>query len=318
MILDQIITIFENAEDIAIMPHIWVDGDGLGSSLALGLALKKLNKNAVVYLEEDIPYIYDFLPGKELIRQYSNGTEKHHTVAALDCGDFERLGNRGGIFREAELTLNIDHHATNTEYALYNFVQPSSSAVGEIIYRIIKMMGIDIDSDISSCLYVAISTDTGGFRYSNTTALTHQIVSDLVNNGVNVAQVSQQVFETTSLEKVRLMGEAIKSLDILENGKAAIITLTDDMFEKAGANEADSEGLVNIARNINGVEVAAVLRKKGNAQIKGNLRSKSYADVSEIANHFNGGGHKRAAGFTVDGNLNEIKARLLEDIRKAL
>lgn len=318
MITNKINSILKDAGSIAILPHVFADGDALGSSIALGLALKKLNKDIVIYLEEDIPYLYNFLPGKSLTEIYSGKIKKFDVVVALDTGDLDRLGKRLDVFNSIPVTVNIDHHQTNTEFAFYNHVNTGSAAVGEIIYQMIKTLGLDIDTDISTCLYVALTTDTGGFRFSNTTSVTHQIAGDLINNGISVAEISQQVFDSTSVEKVKLMGMAVNTLELFENNKVAIITLSDDIIKASGAKDEDCDGIVNIGRNIRGVEVAAVLRQRSNGEIKVNLRSNRYVDVASIANMYKGGGHKKAAGFTVEGNINDIKQKLLQDIKEVL
>ncbi|HOQ36444.1 MAG TPA: bifunctional oligoribonuclease/PAP phosphatase NrnA [Acetivibrio sp.] len=318
MVENRIIKLINEAERIAILPHVSADGDALGSSLALAIALRTMDKVVTVYLEEEIPSIYSFLPGRESAQVYGEKPDKYELVLALDTGDLERLGRRIAIFEEADKTVNIDHHTTNTEFARLNLVKVSSSAVGEIIYQLIKMMGIALDKDMATCLYVAIATDTGGFRYSNTTPITHQISADLINNGVDVANISQLVFETTSLPKVKLMGKAIDNMELLENGKLAFIYITDEMLKSIGAVEEDCDGLVNIGRNIEGVEVSILIRQRGDDEYKINFRSKSYVDVSSIANRHSGGGHVRAAGCTVKGDINEIKNALIKEIREVL
>lgn len=318
MILDNIISILKSADRIAILPHLSVDGDGLGSSLALGLILGKLGKKTAVFLEENIPSVYDFLPGLELVAADPPAGCTFDVAVALDTGDPGRLGRRADIFNAAGITVNIDHHTTNSQFAFYNYVDIKASSVGEIVYQLIKMMGQDMDADIATCLYVALATDTGGFKYSNTSALTHQVAADLINSGVNVADVSQRVFDATSLEKTRLVGLAINSLELLEHGKVAFVTLTDKMVKETGAGEEDFDGIVNIGRNINGVEVAAMFREKDCCEVRVNLRSNVFVDVSAIARTFSGGGHKKASGCTVQGSLEEVKSKLLEAIRQAL
>ncbi len=321
MTLDRIISGIKEAQNIAILPHVSADGDAIGSGIALALALGKEAKGAVVILEEDIPTIYGFLPGIEKTEVYPGRErefdEEFDMAIALDAGDLERLGKRVGIFDKAAVKVNIDHHSTNTHFGQLNHVDVTSSAVGEIIFDIIKKLGLGLDAAISTCLYVAIATDTGGFRYSNTTPRTHRIASELIENGVNVAEVSQKVFETTSLAKVKLMGEAISSLQLFDGGKTACITLTDHMMARAGASEEDCDGIVNIARNIMGVEAAVMFRPEGK-RIKVNLRSNSYVDVSAIAARFNGGGHKRAAGCVIEGDMDIVKEQILDSISKAL
>jgi len=186
----------------------------------------------------------------------------------LDTGDLQRLGKRVEIFNDADMTVNIEN----------------SAAVGEMIYRLLKKMEINLDRDMATCLYVAIATDTGGFRYGNTTTVTHQITADLINNGVDVSYISQTVFETVSLPKVKLMGKAIENLELFENGKLAVIKITDDLLRSVGAKEEDCEGIVNIGRNIEGVEVAVAIRERPGGELKINFRSKNYVDVSAIAN----------------------------------
>jgi bifunctional oligoribonuclease and PAP phosphatase NrnA len=319
MTLDKIVSTIKEAKKIAILPHINADGDALGSGIALTIALKKMNKEVILFLEEEIPRVYSFLPCDDKIRVYKGEVQNFDIAIALDTGDLERLGERSEIFNSAKITVNIDHHTTNSSFAFYNYIDKSSSATGEIVYQLLKIMGLDIDKDMATCLYVALSTDTGGFRYSNTTSLTHQITADLINQGVSIADISQKVFENTSIQKVKLTGIAINSLEIFENNKVAFITITDNDIKNAGAKDEDCEGIVNIGRNIESIEVAAMFRHKSNSEIKVNLRSKSYADVASIAGLYGGGGHKRAAGCTVGNKrIEDVKAMLLKDIHEEL
>ncbi len=316
--LEEIAAALKAAKSIAVMPHISVDGDGLGSSLALCMALVNMGAEAVVYLEEEIPAVYEFLPGRSMVKVYDGKAKHFDVVAALDTGDIKRLGSRAKLLTGGSITVNIDHHNTNSGFALLNYVDTEASAVGEIIYKMLDMLKQSIDSGIATCLYTAIATDTGGFRFSNTTALTHRIAADLVDKGVNVSEISRRVFELISIGKARLMGEAIKALELFDNGRIAVITVKDDMIAKAGAVEEDCEGIVNIARNIKGVEVAVMIREKGGGQAKVNLRSNGDTDVSEIASIFSGGGHKKAAGFVAQGEFEHLKIELLGRIGKAL
>ena len=316
--LKNIVDVIAVSDSIALLPHVAADGDALGSTLALALTLSDLGKKVSVFLEEDIPYIYNFLPGRSLAEVYTKIARRYDTVVAMDCGDLGRLGSRKEVFDSAKITVNIDHHLTNTSFAKHNFIDTGSSATGEIIYKMLELLGKKPGKDIATCLYVAIATDTGCFRYSNTTPLTHMIAAELIKIGVDVADVSQKVFDTNSYEKVKLTGEAIHSLELYESGKIAVMAISNELIKNTGAKDEDCDGIINTARNIRGVEVAAMLRQWDNGDIKVNLRSNYLVDVSAIASMYSGGGHKKAAGYTTIGTLEQAKNKLLADIREAL
>lgn len=311
--LNKIIDVIKKSKNIVILPHISADGDALGSGLALALALNRTNKNVLVYLEENIPKLYSFLPGQRMLSVYPQEIEIPDTVIAIDTGDTARLGKRVELLKKANFTVNIDHHHTNTEFAALNYVCAKSSAVGEIIYRMIKIMGFELDRDISTCLYVALVTDTGGFRYSNTTYMTHLIASDLVNYDINVPGIFSILFDSNSKQKVKLMGAAINSLELFEDERVAFITLTEKMMRETGALEEEVEGIIDLGRSIYGVEVAVLFREK-QGEIKVSFRSNSDVDVSIIANKYSGGGHKKAAGCTIKGEMHGVKEKILNDI----
>ncbi len=313
-IADEIV----KSSNIVLLPHIAADGDALGSALGLALSLSGMGKKVSVFLEEGIPYIYSFLPGSSLSEVYGGKTGYFDLAVAIDCGDLERLGSRKEIFDSARTTANMDHHPTNTGFAVHNHLDTGSSATGEIIYELLGLLGVKPDRDIAACLYTAIATDTGGFRYSNTTPATHMIAAELIKVGVDVAGISQKVFDTASYEKVKLTGEAIRMLELYENGKVAVMAVSNELIKKTGAKEEDCDGIINTARNIRGVEVAAMLRQWDNGEIKVNLRSNTSVDVSAIASLYKGGGHRKAAGYITDGTLEQAKRRLLADIKEVL
>lgn len=317
--LDVIADIINKSETIAILPHVSADGDALGSSFALAIVLSGFGKKVNVLLEEEIPEVYADLPGRDFSRVFQKDDKEYDKqydlVLALDCGDVDRLASRREAFSSAEKNANIDHHATNTEFAAYNYLDTSSSATGEIIFDLIEKMGAKLTKDVALCLYVAITTDTGGFRYSNTTAQTHRITAELLSQRIDVAKVSQRVFDSVSYGKVKLTGAAIESLELYEEGKIALMSLSNELIKKLATKDEDSDGIINTARNISGVEVAAMLKQLDSGEVKVNLRSNSYVDVSAVAARYSGGGHERAAGFTATGSLEQIKDKLLADLK---
>lgn len=319
--LERIAQAIRTAGTVAILPHISADGDAVGSSLGLALALSHMGKHADVFLEENISYVFSFLPGRELSHVYTeeDAGKRFDMVIAADCGDENRMGRRSVIFNNSSATANIDHHPTNTGFAGFNYVDSTASATAEIIFDLIGILGAEYSTDVATCLYVGIATDTGCFKYSNTTPRTHIIASELIEKGhVDVADISQKVFESISYERVRLTGVAINSLELFEDGKIAVMTITNEALRSIGAKDEDCDGIINIARDIRGVEAAAMLRQLDNGDIKVNLRSNYYADVSTVAAMHLGGGHMKAAGYTTNGSLDEAKSILVDDLRKLL
>ncbi len=314
----EIIKLIEEAGGVAIFPHVSADGDAIGSSLALGLALKNAGKKVAIYIEENISNVYKFLPGLGLADFYSDSNEIMDLNIALDTGDVGRLASRAEAFFKAPCTINIDHHVTNTKFGHLNYVDALSASTGEIIYTLITEMKLRIDSEIAMCLYTAIATDTGGFQYENTSAGTHRIAAALLEAGINVGELSQRIFDNTTYEKLKLKQKSIELLELYEDAKIAVVVLSQEDIRSAGAKDEDCDGIVNIGRSIEGVEVSVLIKEKDENVIRVNLRSKTFVDVSEVAGAFDGGGHKRAAGCTVKGSLEEVKAKIINAVKERL
>ncbi|MHB8066061.1 MAG: DHH family phosphoesterase [Ruminiclostridium sp.] len=314
----EISKMLSEAGGIAIFPHVSADGDAIGSSLALGLALKNAGKIIKIYMEESIPTVFKFLPGLELTDFYNESDEVMDVNIALDTGDVGRLASRAETFFKAPFTINIDHHVTNTKFSHLNFVDALSASTGEIVYSLIKQMKLEIDTDIAMCLYTAIATDTGGFQYGNTTAETHRIAAELLETGINVGELSQRIFDNTTYEKLKLTAKSIELLELHENSRLAVVVLSLEAISSTGAKEEDCDGIVNIGRSIESVEVSVLIKEKENNEVRVNLRSKSYIDVSAVAATFDGGGHKRAAGCTIKGSVEDAKAKIINAVKDKL
>ena len=320
LFIEELVPIIDKADEIVILPHVDPDGDALGSALALALALKSQNKTVNVYLEENVSNTYSFLPGLELVLLYDWKSElrckKPELIIVLDTGDLERLGKRIEIFNQSENTINIDHHMTNTRFARYNVVNAKMAAVGEGIQELITKLRVKINKDIATCLYVSISTDTGGFRFSNTTADTHKKVADLINSGVDVSNISQNIFESTSKNKLYLLGNVISNMELYQEDKIAVSVIDMTVMENLGISKDDDNGMANVLRGIKSVEVAAIIKEREHNEYKISLRSKNFVNVAEIAAMYGGGGHARASGFTVRATLKEIKEKLIHILRE--
>lgn len=318
MIYEQIIDVINKSSKIAVTSHVVPDGDNIGSSLALCLALKKLNKQATYLIDDNIPGVYRFLKGaKEVERLSSFADLDYDLVIAMDCGDLERLGKVKQLAEKTRL-INIDHHISNTNFGEINLVEENASATAEIAYKLIKSMGIFIDKDMAECIYTGIVTDTGMFQYSNTSEETHSIAAELIIAGVNPADIFNKVYQNSPKEKILLMKEAIQSLEFYSSDKISCITISKAQIDDIAGEDLDTEGIVNMARDIAGIEVAVFLKEKESNVIKVSLRSKSYVDVCAIAKGFGGGGHIRAAGCTITAGLEQAKQQLILAIQKQI
>lgn len=314
MIESKIINCLLEANKIAIVSHENPDGDCIGSMLALYLALAKKAKGAKMYLKNRIPKNLNFLPAADKIEIKEEVDEKFDVLVLLDTGELERTGIKG-IQNCYEKLINIDHHITSEGIGDYYYINSSAAATGEIVYQLVKLMGIDEDKDIATCLYTSIFTDTGGFRYINTTSITHQIAGDLINMGIDFVFIINKVFDEMSITKFNLIRDVLQTLELFEKDKIAFLTATNHMFAKNNATRDQTENIINFARNIDSVEVAALFVEEED-RIKVSLRSKYYLDVGKIAKEFGGGGHPRAAGFNSSSKLNEVKKQLLNRLKR--
>lgn len=314
-LMDDAIRLIKESDNILIASHVQPDGDSIGSILALGMAIEKLKGKVRILKVDDIPSDYQFLPNIELIKEFDD--ENIDLFIALDCGDMERLGSGKKLALKAKQIVNIDHHITNDNFGDLNIVSPSSAATGELVYKIIKKMDVQIDKNIATCLYTAISTDTGSFMYSNTTYKTHLIVAELLKIGININDININIYQSRSMERTKLFLDSLDTLEILLDDKVAIVTTTQDMLESNDAKLEDTEGIISFVRDIDTVEVACLLNEIDESEVKVSIRSKKAIDVSKICNKFNGGGHIRAAGCTIYGSIKEAKKLILKEIEMA-
>ena len=318
MIYEQIIDIINKSSKIAVTSHVQPDGDNVGSSLALCLALKKQGKETTFVIDDNIPEVYRYLKGaREVERLFSFEDLDYDLVIAMDCGDLERLGKVKQLAEKTRL-INIDHHISNTKFAEINLVEENASATAEITYKLIKSMGIFIDKDIAECIYTGIVTDTGMFQYSNTSEETHSIAAELIIAGVSPSDIFKKVYQNSPKEKVLLMKEALKSLEFFNDDMVTCISISKSQIDNIAKEDLDTEGIVNLARDIEGVEVAVFFKERESNIVKASLRSKSYVDVCIIAKDFGGGGHIRAAGCTISGSLEQAKQQILQAIQKQI
>ena len=315
-LIEKAIKLIQKSEKIYICSHVQPDGDNIGSTLALGMAIKKMNKDIKLLKVDDIPSDYKFLPNIDLIKEYDIEDDIDLFIA-LDSSDMERLGVGRNFAKNAKNIINIDHHITNNNFGDINIISPSSSATGELIYEFIRQMEVGIDKNIATCLYTAISTDTGSFIYSNTTHMTHLIVAELLKIGIDINYINVNLYQKRSMERTRLFINVLNDMEIYLDGKIGIVTVTQDILKFNNAKMEDTEGIISFVRDINSVEVACLLKEVDKNEIKVSLRSKEKIDVSKISSKFNGGGHIRAAGCTLFTEIDNAKELILKEIEMA-
>lgn len=313
--LTQIAALLKDADSVLIFPHLQMDGDTLGSSVALCRALREQGKNADVLIEDIIPENLRFLDKGYCTPEFC-GTEVDVCIA-LDCSDWMRIEKRQDAFHKGKHTALLDHHTTAQPFTEYWYVNPEASSTGEILFLLLKEMGVALDEEIAEALYTAILTDTGSFLYSNTSAATHMTVAELYKTGMDHNKIAVEIYQRKRLEKVKLFNAILSTMELIRRGKANLAVMTQQMLTETGAFPTETEGLVEELRNIDGVEISAFLREE-EGRVRVTMRAKTEADVSKIAMRFGGGGHTKAAGCTIPGSIDEVKPLIIDAISEQL
>ena len=316
MTLDEILEEIKSADKIVILTHETPDGDAIGSCLGLKLALEKIGKHSDIIMS-NYARTFEFLPRVSEIETESD-IKDYDLAISLDCANFKRLDNRE-YFENAKKTIVIDHHGSNNMYGDINYVNPVAPACSEILLAILSYYEIEVDVEIGTCLMTGIITDTGGLQYPATTADTFEYAAELLRKGVDIADICKRTLQTKTKANFELQKRVMDRMEILENGKVAFSYIDQKDMDEVKAEEGDHEGLVNIGRNIEGVEVSIFIRQKDNENAyKVSLRSGSYVNVSDVCLMFGGGGHPRAAGALIQGTKEQVKEKLLKEIKKYL
>ncbi|MGW8301656.1 MAG: DHH family phosphoesterase [Desulfobacterales bacterium] len=318
--MDQIIQHIKNGQHILIASHAEPDGDSVGSLVALGLALAKLDKKITMYNPSPIPAVYRFLPGADRIVRQIKNVDRYDLALVLDCGDLVRIGETSAEVGKIPVLINIDHHVSNTGFGHIQLIDTNACATAEIVYRLINALQIPFDKAIATSIYTGILTDTGSFRFSNTNQAAFAISKAMTDAGVEPHNVAQRVFGTYSLGRIKLLNMALNSIEISNNGKLSMMTVTRSMLNTTGTSTEDIDGMINYARRIEDVKIATLIHEIKNGAGKFanmnryhvSLRSDSSVDVAKIAGKFGGGGHTSAAGFQIESTLVALKTKIID------
>ncbi len=313
--MKQLIQQIKNSQCVLIASHVNPDGDAIGSLLALGLALEALNIKTTLYNESDLPAVYRFLPRVNQIQNEISRIHPYDAAIILDCSNLDRVGTAIELISQIPMVINIDHHVTNKRFGIRQLIDAKACATSELIYRLIKAMQIPISTDMATSIYTGIVTDTGSFRFSNTNAAAFEICTELVRLGVDPYYIARHLYGTYSLGRIKLLNQALESIEISNNGRLSMMTLTQRMLAETGTQPEDADGLIHYARRIEDVQLAALIQEQANGNSppgKGkkyhvSMRSDGSIDVANIAAKFGGGGHPSAAGFSIDATLSKVK-----------
>ena len=294
-----------------IVTHENPDGDALGSSLAMKLALDALGKDAVMFVggEMTLPPDYDFMPLDDLARTLPEDAGER-VILALDSATAARTQLDPALLDGASLTIDVDHHHDNTHFGKINLIVPDASSTGEIVRDLIAELGVDLTPEIAEAIYIAVDTDTGKFQYTNTTARAHLLAAELMGHGVRPFPIFQQIYESVPFERQQLIGKALVRARRYENDRMIVSYLLRSDFEELGVGEEYAEGVIDELRKVKGVELAMTVREPPEppgAKRRISMRSATdILDVSAIARQRGGGGHPRAAGFSTDESIEDV------------
>ena len=317
MTLDEILVEIKKAENIVVMAHEAPDGDAIGSSLAFVLALRNMDNNAYVLMKDEFPENFSYLPGREFIKSEVD-FETPDLAIVLDCPNIKRVNIEARpYFEKAKVKVEIDHHNKNDMFADYNIVNHVSPATAQILVSSFEYLGIEITKDIGICLLTGIITDTNGFRNTNVTIESFEFASWSLENGINLPKIYKQSMMTMTRSKFEAQKLAMNRLEFFENGKISFTYMTKADDEALGIKAGEHDGIVEIGKSIEGVEVSIFLYEKEKG-FKASLRSNDYVNVSEVCLTFGGGGHIKAAGATLNMPFEEAKSAIISEVIKFL
>jgi phosphoesterase RecJ-like protein len=314
--LQQVAQVLQEAKSVVLACHLNPDGDTLGCALALQSVLEGLGKRVVTLSSDGVPEIYRFLPGSEKV--LTSTEQRGFDVAVVcDTGTPERIGKARDAVFSARIIVDIDHHVTEGAFGDIRIQQPKAAATAEIVYRLLKVMDAPISPGVATCLLTGIITDTGLYRYMNVSPATFRLSATLMEAGASPAQIAEEVFERRSFPSVRLLGRALEHIRQEEEGKLVWSYLSYEDFTELGATDEDTEGIITQLRAVRDSVVLALLREVKPGRVRVSVRSRDERfDMSKLAEKFGGGGHRMAAGFWVDGGIDEAKAKVIGALRE--
>lgn len=303
------------ADHILILSHMKPDGDTLGSAFAMCGALRALGKTVRVSCSDGFPARYSFLYGKADIEHQPDFEPEF--VLAVDIASVALLGEQNAVWRD-RIDLCIDHHPSNEQYAAHLLLDAEAAATAEVVYRVICELGVAFNRTIAAAIYTGVATDTGCFRYANTTAFTHKVAAEMLDAGIDGFGINRKMFELKTPGRIELERLVRGALEYYLDGKVALMLVTGEMTRSTGVSDEDMDGISSLPRQIEGVEAGVTVRQRADDTYRVSLRTGELVDASKVCARFGGGGHARAAGCTLTGTPDEVKRRLVDALRDVL
>ena len=313
MIIQQIIEAIEKNQSFLVVAHENPDGDAIGSTLGLALALRNMGKDVVAYNADGVPEIMRFLPQSDIVVKHLPDSSQFDVAFVLDAGDINRT--RLPIMDLCKTVINIDHHPYSTFGDLY-YLDTTACATAVLIYRILTESQYQLSLDVAKALYLGILSDTGSFRYSSANQEAFKVAGELIGLGIDPWEISSNLYESYAPERMMLLGLVLPTLEISSCKRYASVVMTLDTLKESGAAEEDADGMVNYPRAIQGIEVAMFFNQVSEDLYKISFRSRGTIDVGTLAHELGGGGHHNAAGAKINGTLGEIKATVFQLLDK--
>ncbi|HKK00556.1 MAG TPA: DHH family phosphoesterase [Desulfuromonadales bacterium] len=307
--IKKILKSIDESHRFLVVSHENPDGDALGSTLALANALREMDKEVVALNCDGVPAAFDFLPGAATVVRALEGEAPFDVGFVLDAGELRRAGP--GVREMCRVLVNIDHHPYSEEFGKIHYVDVAASATGALIHRILSAKEHPISLDVAACIYTAVLSDTGSFRYSNANPEAFRIAASMVECGVDPWEIASGLYESQAETRLRLLALALATLTVSASGQIASVSVTEEMMRQAGAGPEHTDGFVNYPRSIRGVEVGLFFREVADGRFKVGFRSKGRIDVGALARAFGGGGHHNAAGALVEGSLEKVREVVL-------
>jgi bifunctional oligoribonuclease and PAP phosphatase NrnA len=314
-ILQSICDAIHRARRFLLTSHARPDGDSIGSQLAMAFALDALGKQVRIVNADPAPDHYREFPGLDRIEIANTTNAEADVLIVMECSDLSRTGVEGF---EGRYIINIDHHVGNRMYGALNWFDESAAACGEMVFDVIRELGVPMNLEIATHIYLAILTDTGSFHHSNITPRTFDICRQTVEAGVNPAAMARRVFDSNSFGKLKLIGALLDAMELTHDGQLAVLYMDDAMLTATGCTHNDTEGVINLPLTAREVHAVVFFKGMTSGDVRVSMRSKYDVDVRAVANEYGGGGHKNAAGFTVSGPLSEVRPRIIERLARAI